>query len=331
MTSKIAFLVEGSLEMGMGHIYKSITLAEELQDKGEICFLTRSAQIAVNQIENSGFRALKLKNDDEVARCLEEIKPDVVIIDRLEVEEFFAKKLKNDLNTRLVIFDNLSAANKHADVVINAGVGSNFENKRFIDKNTNTLYYYGPKYLVLRKEFYEFKAKGKRLNDKIRRILLIFGGSDPSNLTSKVLDELLTWHKELKTDVILGSGFVYSDELNRVLKKHQSQKGNAKVYQNIKNVAELMHKADLVIASPGLSMFEAFCVGTPVIAISQTQFHKNLFDKFFPTLHEDEIGKLKDIISAGDFLKPDTEYIKNLDMGEGKAEIVKEIRGCLEM
>ena len=161
----------------------------------------------------------------------------------------------------------------------------------------------------------------------IGSVLLIFGGSDPLNLTSKVLDELLSWQKELKTDIILGSGFTYIGELNMVLGKHQSKKGSVKIYQNIKNVAQLMYKADLVITSPGYSMFEAFCVGAPVIAISQTAFHKNLFDRFFRTLHEDEIVKLKDIISAGDFINPDTEYIKNLNIAEGKAELIEAIKG----
>ena len=327
MTHKIAFLVEGGLEMGMGHIYRSITLADEIRDKGEICFLTKSDEIVVNQLQKSGFSAIKAKTDDEIARRLEEIHPTVVIIDRLEVEELFAKGLKDKLNTRLVIFGNLSSANKYADVVVNAGVGSSFQNKGFIDKNTNTLYFYGPRYLILRREFYKFKEKAQKPNGEVRRVLLLFGGSDPLNLTSKVLDELLSWQKELKTDIILGSGFTYIGELNMVLEKHQSKKGSVKIYQNIKNVAQLMYKADLVITSPGISMFEALCTGTPVIAISQTAFHRNLFDRFFRTLHEDGIIKLKDMISANDFLNPDTKYIKNLDIGGGKAEIINAIVG----
>ena len=327
MTHKIAFLVEGGLEMGMGHIYRSITLADEIRDKGEICFLTKSDDIVVNQLQNSGFSAIKAKPDDEIARRLEEIHPSVVIIDRLEVEELFAKRLKDKLNTRLVIFGNLSTANKHADIVINAGVGSSFQNKTFIDKNTNTLYFYGPRYYILRKEFYEFKRKGKVSGGEIKRILLIFGGSDPSNLTSSVLGELLSWHKELKIDVILGSSFVYFDELNGILGKYQGKKENVRVYIDVKNVAELMYQADLVITSPGISMFEALCTGTPVIAISQTAFHRDIFDRFFHTLHEDGIIKLKDMIAANDFLNPDTEYIKNLDIGGGKAEIINAIVG----
>jgi len=323
---KIAFITDGGLEMGMGHIYRSITLAEELQDKGEICFLTKSCQIAVKQIENNGFNAIKVENDNEIIRYLGAVKPNIVIIDKREVEELFAKELRDKLNTRLIIFGNLSSANKYADVVINI-IGSNFENRKFLDKNTGTLYFYGPRYIILRKEFYKFKRKGKKPSDKVRKILLLFGGSDPLNLTSKVLDKLLSEAVELKIDIVLGSGFVYFNELNKVLAKYQNKISNVKLHRNVKNVAELMYEADLAITSPGLSMFETLCVGTPVIAISQTRFHKEVFDKFFPTLHENDIARLWDIIFSGDFINPDTEYIRNLYIGEGKMEVIETIEG----
>ena len=322
---KIAFVTDGGLNMGMGHVYRSTTLAEELQDKGKIYFLTKSGQIVTKQIEDSGFNAIKLKNNNEIIRHLEKTKPNIIIIDKREVEENFAKEIKDKLNTNLIIFGNLSNANKYADVVINV-IGSNFENKKFLDKNTGTLYFYGPRYIILRKEFYEFKRKGKKPSNGVRKILLLFGGSDPLNLTSKVLDKLLSESVELKIDVALGSGFVYFNELNKILAKYQNKINNIKLHRNAKNVAQLMYEADLAITSPGLSMFEALCVGTPVIAISQTRFHKEVFDKFFPTLHENDVGRLGDIIFSGDFIKPDTEYIRNLYIGEGKMELIEAIK-----
>ena len=42
-------------------------------------------------------------------------------------------------------------------IIINAIVGSNFNNKKFLDKNIDTQYFYGPKYLFLRDEFLTLK------------------------------------------------------------------------------------------------------------------------------------------------------------------------------
>jgi UDP-2,4-diacetamido-2,4,6-trideoxy-beta-L-altropyranose hydrolase len=327
MTSRIAFLVEGSLEMGMGHIYRTITLAEELGDRAKTWFLTKSDEIVINQIENAGFSVLTPKNDDEVVDLLQETKPDIIIVDRLDITEDFAKELKETLKAKLVLFENLSTASKYADVVVNAIMGSEFNNRKFLDRNTNTLYFYGPKYLMFRKEFYEFRRQGKGLSDEVEKVLLIFGGSDPSNLTSIVLDELLSLNNDFKIDVILGAHFGYFDELNWVLVQHQDKKENVNQYRNIKNVAELMYKADLVIASPGLSVFEALCVGTPVVIIHQNLWQKKGFEGFAETLAKSEVNRLKDIIASGDFLNPHHGYIKRLNIGEGKPELIKAIIG----
>ena len=281
---KIAFVVEGGLEMGMGHISRSITLAEELGDRTGTCFLTKSDETVVNQITNAGFRTFKLDNDKEVVKLLQEVRPSIVIIDKLDVEEDFAGKLKDCLNTKVVIFANLTAANRYADIVINAVTGSKLKNRKFLDENTDTLYFFGPRYYVLREEFYEFKKKGETLGDKVEKIVLIFGGSDPSNLTPIVLNELLGLSSDFKIDVILGVHFVHFDKLNQVLEEYQAKKESVNVHRDIGNVAELMYKADLVIASPGASLFEALCVGTPVIAIYQNSFQENSFGGALPIL-----------------------------------------------
>lgn len=322
---KIAIITEGGLEMGMGHIVRSITLAKELRYRVEICFFTNSDEIVVNEIKNAGFHTLNQPNSNDILSYLKELNTDIVIIDKLNVEENFAKEIKNTLNAKLIIFGNLSDANNYADIVVNAVIGTKLQNRKFIDNDSNTLYFCGPRYYVLRKEFYEFKKKGKRPIGKIEKILLILGGSDPSNLTSKLLTELLSFSDNFKIDVVLGSHFVYFNELNQILNNCQGSNEKVKIYRNIKNVAELMYKADLVITSPGVSLFEALCVGTSVVTVYQNEVQKSWFGGAIPILEKNEINKLKDIISNGAFLKPDTKYIKDLTVGQGKAELLESI------
>jgi spore coat polysaccharide biosynthesis predicted glycosyltransferase SpsG len=180
---------------------------------------------------------------------------------------------------------------------------------------------------VLRKEFYEFKKRGKNLSDKIEKILLIFGGSDPANLTATTLNELLDSCNDYKIDVIVGARFVYMSEINRILGSHPESKNNVKVYQDINNVAELMYKADLVFSSPGGSLFEALCVGTPVISVNQNERQKGWFEGYLPSLDKSEMGKINDIIAERSFIDPKSEFITKLETGEGKNELVQAIIG----
>ena len=324
---KIVFITDGGAQMGMGHVQQSTTLAKELSDRAEICFLTKSDETVVSQMKDAGFTTFKLNSDSEIADLLQEIKPDIVIIDKLDVAEDFAMELKNSLKAKLAIFTNQTPSNKYADIAVNAVMGSDFKNTKYLDEKTNTLYFYGPRYWILRKEFYEFKRKGKTLSDKIERIMLLFGGSDSSNLTSIVLNELLCLENDYKIDVIMGTHFEHLDTLNQVFAQYPNKKGNVILYKNIKNVAELMYKTDLVIASPGLSVFEALCVGTPVIVMHHNLWQKNGFAGLVDTLDKSEVGKLKDMIAEGDFLDPRLEYIARLEIGEGKEELIETIIG----
>ena len=65
------------------------------------------------------------------------------------------------MNLRLIIFTNLTVANRYADIAVTADIGSNFANVRFVDEKTGTRYYYGPKYWILRPEFYSYKNFSK--------------------------------------------------------------------------------------------------------------------------------------------------------------------------
>jgi len=322
---RIGIITEGGLNTGMGHVQQSLTVAQEIRNRAEIRFLTTSGETAINYIRKAGFDTIKFQNDDEALNILLDVRPSVVIFDMLNVGEGLAREIKETLKAKLVIFTNRSAANRYADIVVSPIIGSQFKNKKFRDKITNTLYFYGPKYWVLRKEFYEFRDRGKPPKSDIGTIVLVFGGSDPSNLTSAVLEEILYWKRRFKINVILGTHFTYLDELEEVLARYSDQKDNVKIYKNASNVAELMYKADLVITSPGLSVFEALCVGTPVIAMHQNSFQEDSFKHFLSTIAKDEVGKIKNIIANADFIDPSQKYITRLEIGEGKTELIEHI------
>lgn len=320
---KIAFVTDGGPEMGMGHVQQSLTLAQELKDKGEIFFLTKSDKTIVSHIQNSGFDVIRRISDDELFDVLSEITPQLVIIDKIDVPEDFAKKIKEELTAKLAIFTNITPANKYADIAVTADYGSHFKNITFFDEKTKTLYYYGPRYWILRREFYKLKKRVKRVPDKIERILLIFGGSDPLNITSAVLEELLELRETFLVDVILGSGFKFISELNHVLQKHAGKGKNVNVLRNIQNIAEMMVRADLVMASPGLSLFEALSVGTPVVAMHQNALQADAYRGYIPTIDKSEINKLSNIINERTFIDPYDEFIANLEIGQGKEELIE--------
>lgn len=327
INKKAVIITEGGLTMGLGHVYRTLALAKELSKFGEVNFLTTSGKVVLNKVRNSGFKISKSKGEDELKKRLNLDNPDIIIIDKLEVDENFAKYIKTNLKARLIIFGNVSSANKYADVVINAIIGTDYKNKSFFDKNTGTLYLEGPKYLVLRREFYEHKNSYK-FRDNLENILLIFGGSDQANLTTKVADKLLSMNDYFKISIILGPAFIFSKELLELFNKYKNIENRVHIYRNVNNVSELMTKADLVFTSTGTAMFESFLIGLPTIAFYQNLLQKRMFKGFIMTYDLDEINNFEDFMFSvyKNYYKNKKE-IDGLDVGGGKNEIITNIIG----
>ena len=328
---RINIFTEGGLELGLGHIYRTLSLAKQLRKYANIKFLTTSGDIEINKIRENNFEVFRGENIAEIKNQLNSNKPQIVIIDKLDVEESFCRDIKQTFDPKIVIFGNISSANKSADIVINAAIGTDYRNKSYVDKNTNTLYFEGPKYLVLRDEFYEHKNSYEFKND-LKRILLIFGGSDQANLTSRVLNKLLSRDYDFKIDVVLGVKFGFHSELSQVLDKHERKKEKVNIYKNVNNISELILNSDLIITSPGTTMFESFCIGAPTIAFYQNLYQKNVMFKNFPMAFDfNEIENFEGFIF--DFYNNYYENKKKIDAleaGMGKEEIIKSIMGGKE-
>jgi spore coat polysaccharide biosynthesis predicted glycosyltransferase SpsG len=308
-------------------VQQSVTLAKALQSRADISFLTKSSETVLMMIKDAGFPAVALGSDEEILDHLITSNPEVVVFDKIDVEERLAMQIKRHLKSRLIIFTNLTDANKHADVAVTADIGSQFQNVVYTDPDTNTLYYYGPKYWVLRPEFYQYKARQKRPSGNAQHILLMFGGSDPADITSAALDALLQAQTVPAIDIVLGAHFAHDESLTRILERHPTKKVTVTVYRNIKNVAELMFNADLAVTSPGLSVFEALCVGTPVIVIPQDRLQHDTYSGFMRILERDHVSRIGTMIEKRDFTYPDDPSIAQMEIGEGVPELVELILG----
>jgi len=326
---KIAIITDGNNKLGMGHIYQSICIAGMLLQRNipleDIIFMTQSQENVQNHIMESGFLVNYYPDNDSIFNDLKKINPDRIIFDKLDVSPDLAKRIKYELHIKLTILTNLTDANLYADITVLADIGSNFKNIYRKEERTNNVHFLGPKYWLLRPEFYELKSTPKISSLFTKNIMLIFGGSDVSNLTSVVLDVLLKIESEFTITVVLGSAFIHDKELNEVIHNNCNTKSHVQIVKNIKNVAEIMFKSHVVLASPGLSFFEALAVGTPVIGFHQNDLQRDTYKGFLTTVDICELNNLPEMIEYQTYIYPDNPFIKSMEIGEGKEEILDEI------
>ena len=282
--SRILVYTEGGLKLGLGNIYRSLSLVTELQkkEKIELSFITTSEPYVCELIWQKKIAVIPSSKENLVDNIIH-YNPTVLIIDYLGVDEEFVKRLKENIPVRIVIIGNLTKANQFADVVVNAIIGTDFKNNSFIDAfGTHNLF--GPRYLVLRDEFEKLRYSYQYKNS-IQNVVLLFGGTDQANYTYKVLRKLLISNNSWNILLITGAGYGHHQELGKLISTSPQR---IKSFQNIDNVSEIYSQADFLITSPGTALFEGLCMGIPAISFYQNESQKEVFGKFFTTYTYDE-------------------------------------------
>jgi UDP-2,4-diacetamido-2,4,6-trideoxy-beta-L-altropyranose hydrolase len=318
----ILIYTEGGHKLGLGNIYRSISLANALKERGRgnIKFITSSCKYVVELITKNGYLPLLFKKKELLDEVIK-LEPKVLVTDYLGLDEKFTKKIKDKTNSRIVIIGNNTGANKHANVVINAIIGTNFENKKYL-KN-GILYLEGPKYLSLRDEFINKRQK-YHYRRKLEKILLLFGGTDQSNFTCKVLEDILKYNGQYIITLIIGAGYKYDKELKKIISNFPH--ADISLYKNISDVSNFMLKSDFVITSAGTALFEAFCLEIPSFGLFQNSSQEKIFRNFFMTKNYYTIENI------GEFMEHVYKDYDNfnkkialINAGGGKEEIISNI------
>lgn len=326
---KIAIITDGNNTLGMGHVYQSSTLAIELSKKldnqSKIFFITKSDQTVIEKLSETGCDVHQPPDDDAILNALVREAPDRVIFDKLDVSPLLAKQIKENISCKLIIFTNLTEANQYADMTVLAGMGSNFKNVCDKDVVSGAIHYYGPKYWLLRPEFLKYCTMKKYPLSSVKKIMLIFGAVDESNLTSIVLNELLNMNIDFEILTVVGAAFEHDEELNAITVKNRSTKSKFQIVKNLRNVAEAMYSSDVVFTSPGLSYYEALATGTPVLGFHQNEMQRAVHKEYLKTLDKSEVFRLRSIIENKAFIFPEDPLIASMGIGQGKDELIQKI------
>lgn len=328
---KIAFITEGGKDFGMGHVFRSLTIARDLGSRVDVKFFTSSEKVVLSKIKEDGFKVESFATDQSLLKLLQSYRPDRIVFDCLDVDSNRTSEIKQSLKAEIIVFDNESESNADAGSVINALITQDFTNRKFIDNKTQTMYMLGPRYLILNRLF---QGQGRNPIDQpnqARKILLAFGGSDPSNRTTFTLDRILqyaaSFDEELDIDIVLGPHFDYEDKLSLVLEKATDQT-KIRTHRNLANLFELINNTDLVITSPGLTMFEALSEKTHVIVMYQNELQERVYSDLFSKIGVDIA--FFGLENSGFHIDPRNERVVSMQIGNGREEVLAAITGTNE-
>lgn len=248
----IVFVVSGYNKIGFGHIYRALLLANNITNHNIKFLVTKDSKEGFEKIQQFTYESHFQKNENILDDILG-LKADVIINDILDTNAEYISALKEN-NIKVINFEDLGSGSDKADVVINALYSAS-------NKNPNT--YWGSNYFCARDEF--IISKPKIVQENVKNILITFGGTDPNNLTLKVLNSIYEYcmQNSINIDVVLGLGYENTDSLNKF--------ENINIYRDIKSMSDFMEKADLIFTACGRTVYETACIGTPCIVMAQNE------------------------------------------------------------
>ncbi len=254
---KILLRCVGQQKLGMGHVYRCLTIAYKLIGH-ELLFVTDSeSTMGIEKLKESFFPLEIVKDNEEYEKVLSGYMPDVVINDVLDTDEELIK-LERKYTGRIVNFEDMGPGAWLADAVINAL----YENR----KNKPSNVYEGSDYFFIRDEFLE--EKPGEFSEECKNIMIMFGGADPSNLTGKLYEICRLLHPKMPgVEFHFLTGFAYENKGDIV----EEPENNIFVHHDAKRVSAYMKQADLCITSQGRTVFELASMGVPAVVLAQNE------------------------------------------------------------
>ena len=247
---QIVFRTDASKNLGMGHVYRTLAVAQELARHELVIVLSKDQELGQEFFAEYPFRVELVANDDEFVNFVRGNNTDLVILDRLNNDA----KIVSDLQTtaKVVTFEDLGEGAAIADLLIsdlylNPAVSADHQLA-------------GVENAILAPTFESLPRKAS-IEPSVENILLLFGGTDPSNLAVKSLDALEAIGFSGVVTVVRGLGAEPIDLSKYSLKLNP--------LANVKNMPAVMVQADLALSSAGRTITELACIGVPTICMAQ--------------------------------------------------------------
>ena len=248
----IFLFVQGGYNLGIGHIRRSLAIADCLKKHGyyNTSFVIEGPPEVMALVTDNDFSLF-----DE--RLLFEQREGIVIVDRKDDITDAVNHFK-DNGLKVCLVDNATDARLYSDLVI-------YPIAHFRDELDWNGYggtkLIGSEFFPLSKEFLVFESSP--LEDR-RNILITMGGADPNNLTLKVMDAI----REIgnaRVDIVVGALCKHRKELSEF---ENSCEENWRLHYGGRSMPELMSQAAVAISAFGITLYELAFMGVPTIIIN---------------------------------------------------------------
>lgn len=258
---RVAFRMEGSHRIGMGHVMRCLTLGRALAAQGDVVLFLCSRDTA--RAVRAYWQQAKcvvvphgLSETQEAARCrgiLRKQGVDWLVVDHYQLGARFERAVKGA--TRVLAMDDIGRRHD-AEVVLDTGLDGN---QRYCGK-VRGQGWFGPRYALLRPGVLRSRRAFSQAHGE--RVFVSFGGADPADMTRRTARAMAGAF--INVDFVVGYAYQGKEALMALC---QRQKG-WKLHVNHAAPEMLMAQAAVAIGAGGGMTWERAAVGVPSVVVS---------------------------------------------------------------
>ncbi|OAS14499.1 UDP-2,4-diacetamido-2,4,6-trideoxy-beta-L-altropyranose hydrolase [Paenibacillus oryzisoli] len=263
--------VDGSTSIGTGHVMRCVLLAEMLIQAGAaVSFLMRTGQGHLcDWMEQKGFQVFSMREgtftqsedaDEVIAILNDQARLDWMIVDHYGLDEQWDNKIRPHVR-HIAVIDDLANRKHTCKLLLDQNYAPNFEQRYDSLVPSSCQLFLGPSYLLLRPEFLHIRQLVRKRAGNIERLLVFYGGSDPTNETMKVLEALeFSRINGIYVDVVVGNANPVRSAI-----QEQCARLNFQYHCQIDYLSLLMDGADFSFGAGGVTMWERCYLGLPSV------------------------------------------------------------------
>ena len=300
----ILIRVSTSKTLGSGHITRCTRLAKKLAEYGhDILFATNEEgidylskntnfrhiiKITGNDDETLDFKNVEakkwlgMKECEDAERCIYGLSTrkvkrlEWIIVDHYGIGEEWEKSMTAKyVGSKVLIMDDLADRRHYGNILVDQNYWIEDKNKVYKELvNEGCKLLIGTKYAIINKvkedENSDNKSKGAK------RVMVYFGGSDTKGTDICMKLAKKKRFQNIIFDIVLGQN-IDEEEAQKAL---ETDEKNINIFRNLKDLDEVMMRADLAIGASGSTNWERISIGLPAIVATtsddQIEIAKNL-------------------------------------------------------
>lgn len=274
---RVLIRADASRLIGSGHVARCMTLGEALRKLGhEVVFVCRLLPGHLrDRLQQQGFQAFGLEYDaavddieaplpwqsdiDAVQQALAgEPHFDWLIVDHYGLACEWEQAARS-FASRIMAIDDLANRFHAVDLLLDQNYSAKPEvYAPWIDAHCETLL--GPRFALLREAFQMLPQK---VRGEVKRVVVNFGGFDPSAQTHEAMKALLEY-PQLSVDFVAGTDNPAWQAMQTLADGHP----NWRLHSHVTEFAQMMAEADLFIGAGGGTTWERAALGLPTLCIA---------------------------------------------------------------